>query len=94
MDYLTIGELLAISGYPELGASPVVQSYRFSLKCRRYKFKPWVTKIPWRKTQQPTPVFLPGEFHIRGYSLWGLKEVDMTEQLTLALFTLLENHLF
>ena len=22
---------------------------------------PWVRKIPWRRAQQPTPVFLPGE---------------------------------
>ena len=33
----------------------------------------------------PTPVFLPGEFHgqrsLAGYSPWGLKESDMTEQL-------------
>jgi len=23
--------------------------------------RPWVGKIPWRRAQQPTPVFLPGE---------------------------------
>ena len=23
----------------------------------------WVGKIPWRRKQQPTPVFLPGESH-------------------------------
>ena len=32
---------------------------------------------------QPTPVFLPGEFHgqmsLVGYSPWGGKESDMTE---------------
>ena len=27
------------------------------------KFDPWVGKIPWRRKWQPTPVFLPGEFH-------------------------------
>ena len=26
-------------------------------------FDPWVRKIPWRRKWQPTPVFLPGEFH-------------------------------
>jgi len=26
-------------------------------------FDPWVGKIPWRKKWQPTPLFLPGEFH-------------------------------
>ena len=46
---------------------------------------PWVGKIPWRRKWQPTPVFLPGEFHgqrnLTGYSLWGHKELDTTEQL-------------
>ena len=27
------------------------------------EFNPWVKKIPWRREWQPTPVFLPGEFH-------------------------------
>ena len=35
-------------------------------------------KIPWRKSWQPTPVFLPGEFYgqksLVGYSPWGSKE--------------------
>ena len=35
---------------------------------------------------QPTPVFLPGEFHgqrsLEGYSLWGLKKSDWVEVLT------------
>ena len=35
----------------------------------------WVGKIPWRREWQPTPVFLPGEFHgkrsLVGYSPWG-----------------------
>ena len=38
---------------------------------------------PWRKACLPTPVFLPGESHglrsLAGYSLWGHKELDMTE---------------
>ena len=35
-------------------------------QCRRLKrsrFDLWVGKIPWRRTQQPTPVFLPRESH-------------------------------
>ena len=40
----------------------------------------------WRRAWQPTPVFLPGEFHgqrsLVDYSLWGHKESDMTEPLT------------
>ena len=33
---------------------------RICLQCRRPGFDPWVRKIPWRRKQQPTPVFLPG----------------------------------
>ena len=48
-------------------------------------FNPWVGKIPWRRKWQPTPVFLPGEFHgwwnLVGYSPWGRKELDTTERL-------------
>ena len=44
---------------------------------------------PWRRGWQPTPVFLPGEFHgqrsLMGYSPWGHQEWDMTERLTLSL---------
>ena len=50
-----------------------------------------VRKIPWDSTWQPTPVFLPGESYgqrsLAGYSPWGGKELDMTEQLTLKIIT-------
>ena len=40
---------------------------------------------PWRRKWQPTPVLLPEKFHgwrsLVGYSPWGRKELDMTEQL-------------
>ena len=56
---------------------------RICLQCRRLGFDPWVGKIPWRRKWQPTPVFLPGEFHgqrsLVGYSPRGCKESDMTE---------------
>ena len=46
-------------------------------------FNLWVGKIPWRKTGQHTPVFLPGDSHgqrsLGGYSPWSLKESDTTE---------------
>ena len=42
----------------------------------------WVGKISWRRERLPTLVFWPGEFHGL-YSPWGLKELDMTEQLSL-----------
>ena len=43
--------------------------------------------VPWQKEWQPTPVFLPGEFHgqrsLEGYSTQGCKELDTIELLTL-----------
>ena len=46
-------------------------------------FDPWVGKIPWTREWQPTPIFLPGEFHrqrrLAGYSPWGHKELDTSE---------------
>ena len=52
-------------------------------------FDPSVGKIPWRREWQPTPVFLPGEFHeqrsLVSYSPWDCKELDRTERLTLSL---------
>ena len=44
--------------------------------------------MPWKGAWQPTPVFLPGEFHgqgsLAGNSPWGHKELDTTESLTTA----------
>ena len=55
-------------------------------RCKRTGFSPWVRKIPWRRKWQPTPVFLPEKFHgqrsLLGYSPWGHKQSDKTEQLT------------
>ena len=52
---------------------------------KRHRFDPWIGKIPWRKKWQTTPVLLPGKSHgqrsLVGYSLWGCKESDTTEQL-------------
>ena len=43
----------------------------------------------WRRKWQPTPIFLPGESlgkrNLVGYSPWGHKESDITEQLSLSL---------
>ena len=43
-------------------------------------------KDPLEKEWLPTPVFLPGKSHrqrkLAGYSTWGHKELDTTEQLT------------
>ena len=35
-------------------------------RCKRRGFDPWVGKILWRRTGQPTPAFLPGEDKDRG----------------------------
>ena len=35
--------------------------YHLSRRHKTLRFNPWVRKIPWRRTWQPTPVFLPGE---------------------------------
>ena len=67
------------SGFP--GGSVII-----CLQCRTHRFNSWVRKIPWRRAQQPTPVFLPGKFHgqrsLEGYGPWGCKDLNMTEQLT------------
>ena len=60
---------------------------KICLQCRRpAQVQSWVRKIPWRREWLPTPVFLPGEFHgqrsLAGYSPWGCKESDSTEQIT------------
>ena len=63
---------------------------RICLQRRRPGFNPWVGKIPWSRKWQPIPVSLPGESHgqrsLVGYSLWGHKESDTTEQLTFSLY--------
>ena len=57
-------------GFPD-GAS----GKESACQCRRPErcgFDPWIAKIPWRRKWQPTPEFLPGQFHgqrcLVGYS--------------------------
>ena len=56
-----------------------------SLTSRRGGFDPRVEKILWRRKWQLTLVFLSRKSHgqrsLAGYSLWGHKELDMTEGL-------------
>ena len=42
-------------------------------RLKRHSFDPWVGKIPWRRKQQPTPVFLPGKFN--GLESGGLQSM-------------------
>ena len=73
-----------LSPYPRL---PLwLRRWRIRLQCGRPGFDPWVGKVPWRRGWLPTPVFWPGEFHGQ-YSPWGHKESDVTEQLSLLLFS-------
>ena len=83
----TVGanSLVAVHG-PLSAVAPLAAEHRFWVYEVQPGFDPWVGKIPWRREGLPTPVFLPGEFHgQRGYSPWGCKMLDMTEQLTLPL---------
>ena len=63
-----------------------LRQYRINLQCRRPGFHPWVRKMPWRSKWEPTPVFLPEEFHgqccLVGYSPWDCNELGTTERLT------------
>ena len=74
-------------------ASLVAQMVKICLQCRRPGFYPWVRKISWRRAWLPNPVFLPGGFYgqrnLAGYSPWGHKESDTTEQLS----TLVSSHI-
>ena len=46
-------------------------------QCRRHRFNPWSSEIPWRRKWQLTPVFLPRKSHgqrsLVGCIPWGIK---------------------
>ena len=87
--------LLNLSTIQIFVLSTVAQMVKNLPAVGRPRFDPWFVKILWRREWLPTPVFLPGEFHgqrsLVSYSLWGQKESDMTEQLTLSLFFFLQD---
>ena len=65
----------------------MVQLVRIHLQCGRPGFDPWVGKIPWRRERLLDPVFWPGEFH--GLcSPWSNKELDLTERLSLSVYSI------
>ena len=70
-------------------ASLVLQTVKRPPAMQDTRLNPWVRTIPWRRQWHPTPVLLPGKPHGRrslvGYSPWGHKESDTTEQQTLSL---------
>ena len=71
-----------------IGLSWWLRGSRIHLQSRRprFRFHPWVGKIPWRRGCLPTPVFLPGESHgqrsLAGYSPGGCRELVTTEWLS------------
>ena len=78
----------AVEGHPWW-----LSSKESACQCRRFEFNPWVGKIPWRREQQPTPGFLPGESHgqrsLAGYCPRDHKESDITKQLSAYYFRML-----
>ena len=68
-----------------LGLPRALSSQEATCRYRRCRFDPWVGKIPWRRKYESTPVFLPGKSRgqrsLAGYSPWGHREADTTEQL-------------
>ena len=70
---------------PLLWASLVAQMVKRLSAVQETRVRSLGWEGPLEKEIQPTPVFLPGKSHGRqslvGYSLWGLKELDTTEQL-------------
>ena len=71
------------------GASLVAQTVENLPAMQETWVQSSVGKIPWRREWQPTPTFLPGEFHgqrsLVGYSPGGHKESDTAERLTLSI---------
>ena len=69
-----------LMGFP--GGSSSKESACQFRRCRRCGFDRWVGKIPWRRTWQPTPVFLLGKFHGQSNlvaTTMGLQRSDTTE---------------
>ena len=77
------GLIWSLGGFPD---GPAGKESACNAGDRRHWFNPWILNIPWRRQWQPTPVFLPGKSYgersLMGYSPWGHKELDTTEQLT------------
>ena len=46
-----------------LGFPQWLSSKACACQCRRCRFNLWIGKMPWRRKQQPTPVFFSGTFH-------------------------------
>ena len=64
-----------------------LSGWRICLQCRRSGFILWIGKIPWRRAQQPTLAFVPGEpdgqRSLVAYSPWGRQEPDTLKPLNM-----------
>ena len=64
-------------------------------RCKRYGFNPWIRKIPWRRTWQLTPIFLPGKFHeqepggLQSMGSWRILDTTEHTHTILELFIIL-----
>jgi len=54
--YIAMPQLQGFTGGSVVKNPPALQ------EPQRYKFHPWVRKMPWRREWQPTLVLLPGKF--------------------------------
>ena len=88
MNYYYLGLLLWNAREKKTRASLWLSSERIHLQRKRHRrhgIYPWVGKM--RGKWQRTPVFLLGESQgqrsLTGYSLWGCKELDITERLSM-----------
>ena len=59
-------------------------------RCKRFRFDPWVWKIPWRRKWEPIPASLPGKSHgqrnLVGYNTSGSKESSWLSKHTAEIF--------
>ena len=69
-------------------ASMVAQTVKNLPAMQETGFHPWVGKMPWRRKWQSIPIFMPGKSqrqrNLAGCSPWSHKELNMTEQLSIA----------
>ena len=61
LKYIIVSPLVIWKYYAILQASQVVPVVNTSAASAGDVRGPWVEKIPWKRTREPTPVFLPGE---------------------------------
>ena len=80
---ILLGNSLHVQKIVHIGGASGKGSTHQCSRCKRYRFDPWVAKIPWRRKWQPTPVFLPrksqGQRSLASYSPWDRKESDITK---------------